>query len=241
MKKVAILQARLNSSRLPRKVLADLAGKPVIEHIIDRLETSERLDEICIAIPEVEAENELLKAIEERKVHIARGPETNVLTRFLIAAYETHADIIVRATADNPLIDVRVMDEQIRFIEEHPATDYVFTKGLPLGVSTETFTRKTLDKLDFLARTPLMREHVTYYLVENPSPFNIVNLDPPKDLAHPEFRLTLDTPDDMEVFSQIYGQLYNGQGIVPTAEAVGFLLNHPELAMVNKKVIQVPA
>jgi spore coat polysaccharide biosynthesis protein SpsF len=77
--------------------------------------------------------------------------------------------------------------------------------------------------------------------VENPSPFNIVNLDPPKDLAHPEFRLTLDTPDDMEVFSQIYGQLYNGQGIVPTAEAVGFLLNHPELAMVNKKVIQVPA
>ena len=241
MKKVAILQARLNSSRLPRKVLADLAGKPVIEHIIDRLETSERLDEICIAIPEVETENELLQAIGKRNVHIARGPETNVLTRFLIAAYETHADIIVRATADNPLMDVCVMDEQLKFIEEHPATDYVFTKGLPLGVSTETFTRKTLDKLDFLARTPLMREHVTYYLVEHPSPFNVVYLDPPEVLAHPELRLTLDTPDDMEVFSQIYGELYNGQGIVPTEKAVGLLLQRPELAKVNQKVIQVPA
>ncbi len=230
MKKVVILQARLNSSRLGRRVLAQLAGRPVIQHILDRLETSRELDEICVAIPEVPSEDELAQVVAEHHVHITRGPETNVLTRFMIAAHETHADIIVRAAADNPLVDIGVMDNQLRYIIEHPETDYVFTKGLPLGVSTETFTRKTLDKLDFLARTPLMRKRVTYYLIENPAPFNVVHLDPPPEIAHPQFRLTLDTEEDLELFQTIYNELYAQGDIVSTREAVELMLSRPELA-----------
>jgi spore coat polysaccharide biosynthesis protein SpsF len=241
MKKVVILQARISSSRLPRKVLAELAGRPVIHHILDRLETSKEIDEIVVAIPEVPAEDELVDAVAGRDVRIVRGPETNVLTRYTIAAYDSHADIVVRATADNPLVDIGVMDEQLRYIVKTPDTDYIYTKGLPLGVSTETFTRKTLDKLDFLARTPLMREHVTYYLVQNPAPFSVIHLDPPSELAHPELRLTLDTPDDLKVFQAIYGELYETGTTVSTAEAIGLLINRPELARANGQVRQVPA
>ena len=241
MKKVVILQARISSSRLPRKVLAELAGRPVIHHILDRLETSKEADEIVVAIPEVSAEDELVDAIAGRDVRIIRGPETNVLTRYTIAAYDSHADIVVRATADNPLVDIGVMDEQLRYIVENADTDYVYTKGLPLGVSTETFTRKTLDKLDFLARTPLMREHVTYYLVQNPAPFSVVHLDPPRELAHPELRLTLDTPDDLKVFQAIYGGLYQPGSLVDTVEAISFMLGKPELVRANVQVRQVPA
>ena len=238
MKKVAILQARLNSSRLPRRVLAELAGRPVIHHILDRLETSRELDEICVAIPESESDDELAQALADRNIHLTRGPEANVLTRFIIAAHESRADIIVRAAADNPLVDTEVMDEQLRHIVEHPETDYVYTKDLPLGVSTETFTQKTLDKLDFLARTPLMRKHVTYYLVENPAPFNIVLLDPPPHLAHPEFRLTLGTEEDLALFKSVYDALYTEGDIVSTKAAIELLTSRPELAEVNEHVVQ---
>lgn len=238
MKKVVILQARLNSSRLPRRVLAELAGRPVIHHILDRLETSRELDEICVAIPESESDDELAQALAGRDVHLTRGPESNVLTRFIIAAHETRADIIVRAAADNPLVDAEVMDEQLRYVVERPETDYVYTKDLPLGVSTETFTQKTLDKLDFLARTQLMRKHVTYYLVQNPAPFNVVLLDPPSDLAHPEFRLTLGTEEDLALLQSIYGELYTEGGIVSTKAAIELLTSRPELAEVNEHVVQ---
>jgi len=144
----------------------------------------------------------------------------------------------VRAAADNPLIDAGVMDEQIRYIVENPETDYVYTKDLPLGVSTETFTQKTLDKLDFLARTPLMRKHVTYYLVENPAPFNIVLLDPPPGMAHPEFRLTLGTEEDLALLESIYGELHTEGGIVSTKAAIELLTSRPELAEVNEHVVQ---
>jgi len=241
MKKVAILQARLDSSRLPRKVLAPLAGRPVIAHILDRLQTSRELDGICVAVPEVASEDELVALLRLRGVTIVRGPETNVLTRYTIAAYETGAEIIVRATADNPLVDIGVMDEQVRYLAEHPEADYVYTRDLPLGVSTETFTHKTLDKLDFLARTPLLREHVTYYLRQNPAPFNVVCLAPPPELAHPQLRLTLDTPADLKLFEALYEELYAGGGIVSTREAVSLLLARPELAQLNHHEVQVPS
>lgn len=240
MKKVVILQARISSSRLPRRVLLELAGRPIIHHILDRLETSKEADEICVAIPEVATDDELANSLEKRNVRIVRGPEYDVLTRFTIAAYDTHADIVIRATADNPLVDVGVMDAQIRHITENPDTDYVFTKGLPLGVSTETFTRKTLDKLEYLARTPFMREHVTYYLVQNPAPFSVVNLDPPAGMGHPELRLTLDTREDYALFQAIYGEFYAPGTVVNTKEVVSFLLDRPELVKINSKVIQVP-
>jgi len=239
MKKVAILQARLNSSRLPRRVLADLAGRPVLLHILDRLKKSEELDEICVAIPEIPGEDELAQVGESAGVTLARGPEHDVLSRFRIASYQTGAEMVVRGKADDPLVDVDILDEQLRFLEEHPEVEYVFTRGLPQGTAVESFPQKTLDKLDYLARTLEYRKHVTYYLLEHPQTFNVHVMEPPQALRRPHYRFSLDTPEDHEVLKVVYGELYQGEPI-PLAEAVNLLDARPELAKLNANVVPSP-
>ncbi len=240
MKAVIILQARLDSSRLPSKVLLPLAGKSVIEHILERLSLSKEADEVAVAVPEVEKDGKLSSLVNRLGYRVILGPEHDVLSRYIISAYETSAEIVVRATADNPLVEPSVIDKQIRFIRENPEIDYVFTRRLPLGVSTETFPRKTLEKLDYLAKAPLHREHVTYYLVENPDPFRIRFLQAPSELERPSYRLTLDTEEDYAVFKEIYGTLYNGKDIVSLEEVISLLDANPELAKMNSHVVQVP-
>lgn len=239
MKKVAILQARLNSSRLPRRVLADLAGRPVLLHIIDRLQKSDELDEICVAIPEIPGEDELARVVQDAKVTLARGPEHDVLSRFRIAAYQTEAELVVRGKADDPLVDVDMLDVQLRFLEEHPEVEFVFTFGLPQGTGVESFPQKTLDKLDYLARTLEYRKHVTYYLLEHPQTFSVRVLEPPQEIRRPHYRFSLDTPQDYEVLQSVYGELYQGEPI-PLTEAVNLLDARPELAKLNANVVPSP-
>ncbi|OPX23769.1 MAG: hypothetical protein B1H03_00665 [Planctomycetales bacterium 4484_113] len=239
MKKVAILQARLNSSRMPRRVLADLAGRPVLLHILDRLQKSKELDEICVAIPEVPGEDELAQVVEKAGATLARGPEHDVLSRYRIAAYQTGAEMVVRGKADNPLVDVEMMDEQLRFLEENPQVEYVFTRGLPQGAGVESFHQRTLDKLDYLARTLEYRKHVTYYLLEHPQAFSVQVLEPPQGLRRPHYRLTLDTEEDYELLRTVYEELYQGEPI-PLIEAVALLDARPELAKLNADVVSSP-
>lgn len=240
MKSAIILQARLDSSRLPKKVLLPLKQRPCILHILERLSASEEADEIVVAIPEVDLESELAHLIEKNGVRVIGGPEHDVLSRYIISAYEAEAEIIVRATADNPLVEPSVIDEQISYLRDNREVDYVFTRRLPLGVSTETFFRKTLEKLDYLARKPVHREHVTYYLVEHPEPFNLKFLEAPPEFQRPEFRLTMDTEEDYKLFSSIYDALYEDGSIIPLSRALSFLDEHPELAAINLHVVQVP-
>ncbi|MCB1185791.1 NTP transferase domain-containing protein [bacterium] len=213
MKKVAILQARLDSSRFPGKVLADLKGRPVIAHIIDRLKSSSELDEVCVAIPSEHKEDKLAEALAAMDVTVVRGHASDVLARYIQAAYETKADIVVRATGDNPLVATEVIDQQVSMLAGEPELDYVITEGMSVGLTTETFTLKTLEKLDFLAKHPDHREHVTLYLRRNPGPFVMRRLDPPAELANANYRLTLDTEEDYKVLSAIYDKLYGGNTI----------------------------
>ena len=241
MKSVIVLQARLDSSRLPRKVLLPLAGREVILHCLDKLRLSKEADEVVVAIPEAEAGGELEKLVTSEGVRAIAGPEHDVLSRFIISAYETDAQIIVRATADNPLHDPLIIDEQIRFLKANPDVEYVFHRRLPLGVSTEAFPRRTLEKLDYLARIQLHREHVTYYLVEHPEPFNIKFLEVSSQLARPHFRLTLDTEEDYKLLQAIFNELYDRVSPIPLANVIAFLDEHPELSQINSHVVQVPA
>jgi len=239
MKKVAILQARLDSSRMPRRVLADLAGRPVLLHILDRLRKSSQLDEVCVAVPEVPGEDELAQVVEEAGVTLVRGPEHDVLSRYRIAAYQTGAELVVRGKADNPLLDVEMMDAQVRFLEENPQVEYVFTRGLPQGTGVESFLQRTLDKLDYLARTVEYRKHVTFYLLEHPQTFSVEVLEPPQALRRPHYRFTLDTDEDYELLRAIYGELYRGEPI-PLTEAVNLLDARPELAKLNANLMPSP-
>jgi spore coat polysaccharide biosynthesis protein SpsF len=240
MKKVAILQARVDSSRLPNKVLKPLSGRPVILHIIDRLKRCSTLDEICVAIPDSPSDDSLIDVLSDADVTIARGSGHDVLSRYIAAAYQTCADIIVRATADNPLVHPPSVDAQVTHILNNPGVDYVTTWGLPLGCMVETFTRKTLDRLDFLSKSDVLREHVTYFIYQNGHSFNIVDLEPPAGLKHPELRLTLDTDEDYRLISAVYDALHKDGEIVQVGDVVALLAGRPDLAQINAHIVQVP-
>lgn len=244
MKRVAIVQARLGSSRYPRKVLKELppcSGVTVLEHLINNLSRSKCIDELCFAIPDVEADDTLFDILKNYDVTIVRGSETDVLSRFITAAFVTKADLIVRITADNPLTWIGGIDQQLRFIEKNPSVDYVHQRKLPLGTMVETFSLKTLEKLDYLSKTNVYREHVTFYLVENPKGFNIVDLDVPEALRKPNLRLTFDTESDYKLLSKVYEKCYTHEHGIQLEMVVDFLTSNPQLIGYNSDVRQVPA
>lgn len=242
MRKVIILQARLASSRLPKKVLADLSGKTVIAHIVDRLKVSTKADAVCVAIPSDAEENPLAEALEKLDVHLVRGSAHDVLGRYIQAAYESQADVIVRATGDNPLVCPHNLDRQLELLESDPEADYVITDGYPVGVTTEAFTLKTLEKLDYLARTTHLREHVTLYLRKHSGPFGVRTLQAPPELADASLKLSIDTAHDYQVLQSIYSELYKPHSIIELDDVIKLLKSNPQLAeQARAQAATVPA
>lgn len=242
MRKVIIVQARISSSRLPRKVLAEICGKPVIAHIIERLQTSTLADALCIAIPADKEEDELAEYLAGAGVTVVRGSTKDVLGRYIQAAYETKADIIVRATADNPLVSVEDVDRQLSQLEADPELDYVITKGYPMGITVESFTLKTLEKMDYLTQfNSDYREHVTLYLRQNPRPFNIMELEAPAEMRKPDFKLSIDTDHDLELFRGIFDKLYEDGKPVTLQAAMDLLASDQQLRQMSLKPTSLPA
>jgi spore coat polysaccharide biosynthesis protein SpsF len=242
MRKVIILQARLASSRLPKKVLADLSGKPVIAHIVDRLKASKRADAVCVAIPSETDEDPLAEAVKQLGVHLVRGSAHDVLGRYIQAAYETQADIIVRATGDNPLVCPHNLDEQLELLESDPEVDYVISEGFPIGVTTEAFTLKTLEKLDYLARTAHMREHVTLHLRKNPAPFGVRTLQAPPAYHDPTLKLSVDTAHEYQVMKTIYEKLSQPGQLIELGDVLELLGREAKLSeMARTAPAAVPA
>lgn len=243
MLKVIVLQARLNSSRLPGKVLLPLAGRPCLWHILERLKRCRTIDRICVATTDLPGDDRLAEYCEELGVDVVRGSENDVLSRYIVAAYHSGAGIIVRATADNPFVSPEYIDEEVEYLEAHPDCDYVCARRLPLGTMAEAFTLKTLEKLDFVAKEDIYREHVTYYLHDKRGyhGFSMAELDVEREIARPELRLTMDTVEDYELISKIYDELYAEGDIIGVEEAVRYLDSNPNVAAINRGVIQVPA
>ena len=243
MQKVIVLQARMNSSRLPGKVMLPLSGKPVLWHILERLKRAGTADRICVATTVEESDNEIENFCMGCGVDVVRGSENDVLSRYIQAAFAMNADIVVRATADNPLVHPDCVDAELSYLESHPDCDYVSMKQLPLGAMVETFTLRTLEKLDYIAKDDIYREHVTFYLHDRRGRhgFHMVDLPVEKSLARPEIRLTMDTREDYELMTRIYDTLYREGEIINLRDAIELVIANPELANLNRGVIQVPA
>ncbi len=241
MHKVIILQARLSSSRLPKKVLADLSGKSVVAHVIDRLRAAKLADEVCVAIPTDAVEDELAAALADSGVTIVRGSQHDVLGRFIQAAYQTRADVIVRTTADNALVSFEEIDRQLAALEADPELEYLITAGYPMGITPETFTLKALEKLDYLARHAHMREHVTLYIRENPGPFNAKTLKAPPELSEPDLRLTIDTAEDLELLREVYRRLYEPGRPIELSDVLELVRAEPALERLCRQPVILPA
>jgi spore coat polysaccharide biosynthesis protein SpsF len=241
MHKVIILQARLASSRFQRKVLADLCGEPVIAHIVRRLKAASKADEVCVAIPSDADENDLADVLAGLDVTICRGSGPDVLGRYIQAAYQTKADLIVRATADNPFVSPEDIDRQLAEFENNAELDYVITEGYPRGVTVETLRLKTLEKLDYLSRAAHDREHVTWYLRSHPGPFVVETLHAPTELRHADLSLSLDTPEDYAFIQAIYGRLCESGGMIDLGETLKLIESDVEIGNLARRVAAVAA
>ena len=202
MKIVAIIQARMGSTRLPGKVLKKIVGIPAIEILLLRLGRSELIDEICIATSH-NIENDVLSNTVEKLGHrIIRGSENDVLERFWDAAEATSADVIVRITGDCPVIDPKLVDKVIKlFLSSN--VDYVSNidpPTFPDGLDVEVFGRSALKDAECNAQSKFDREHVTPFIRNgNFTKLNIKNVYDTSEL-----RLTLDEPEDLKLLQKVF-------------------------------------
>ena len=235
-KVIAILQARMQSKRLPGKIMVDLCGKPLIVHIIDRLKATKGLDRIVLATPENEAAY-LEPLARDNAVQLVAGNSRDVLGRFYKAALQFPAPFVVRVTGDNPLIDPLMLSRCIKECKSGH-WDMVGTRDMPLGTGAEVFPASLLDYMTLFGRLSYHREHVTSYLYEHEADFRVRRLTPPRNRQAPLYRLTVDTPEDLTLMGIIYKNLYEPGRIIDLGEAIRFLKDNPDFAGLNSHVVQ---
>jgi spore coat polysaccharide biosynthesis protein SpsF len=230
----------MGSTRLPGKVLKELCGRPVLLHVVERLRARRRLDGIVVATTDQPADNIIVDLCRQEGIACCRGSETDVLDRYRQAAREQGAEIVVRITADCPLLDPGLVDRMLAaFAAQAPPAAYLsntLRRTFPRGLDVEIFTAAALARAWREARSPAEREHVTPYIYRHPELFRLANYEHEVDLA--AHRWTLDTPADWELIAAVYRQLYRPDKLFGMTEVLALLERQPQLAGLNRQVRQ---
>jgi spore coat polysaccharide biosynthesis protein SpsF len=246
MSTLAIIQARMGSTRFPGKVLQPIGGKAILLHILERLKAVRSINEIVVAIPDGAVDQPLRSFCREHRISFWGGSETDVLDRYYGTARRYGGDPILRITADCPLVDPGTVEELIQMYHSGHF-DYVAvaagadSEGLtdgrfPDGLDAECCSFAALEAAWRDATDVRDREHVTRFLWKNKQRFRCGKLFA---AAHyPSFRLTVDHPQDLELVQRIYEELGNGAKIFPVAEIISLLERKPELAEINRHLIE---
>jgi spore coat polysaccharide biosynthesis protein SpsF len=238
----AIIQARIGSTRLPGKVLIPILGKPMLWYIINRLKHSKLIDTIVIATTTDKKDMAIVKFCRQNRIHCYRGDENDVLARYYQAAKKYRAGVIVRITADCPLIDPSVSDKIIKRFLKSKNTDYAsntLKRSYPRGLDTEVFSLTVLEKAFREAKELYQREHVTPYIYGHPQVFCLASIKNNKDFSF--LRWTVDEKRDLEFVREIYKKLYRKRKIFLMKDIVNLLQEEPYLMKINKGVKQKKA
>lgn len=229
-----IIQARVGSSRLNRKVLADICGKPLLQHVIERAKRSALASDVVVATTAAAEDEEILKLADSCGVRSYAGPTDDVLRRYYEAASEGKADAVVRLTGDCPLVHPPTIDAMIALLQSKKV-DYVCPdpRYRSLETGLEVFTVDALRQMDERAEKDYQREHVTLYLRENPEDFKIALYIPEKIFQRTDIRITVDYSQDLKFIRELYKQFYHEGEIVDLKRVVAFLEQHPELRKMN--------
>lgn len=231
---VGVIQARMGSSRLPGKVLAQVGDRPLIEWTLAAMRAVPSITDLIVATTD-EASDDVLAAALAGKVAVHRGPVFDVLTRCWDAVAPYAATIVVRQTADNPFVDPSVVERQIGRLRE--GFDFVGNTGWPLGIAAEIATAEALGQAAVEARDPAEREHVMPFLYARPERFRIGTLTAPANLAH--YRYTVDTDADLALARALVARLQHGPPVQLT-EIDAIVRAEPSLASMNAGVVQKP-
>ena len=241
MKRVIILQARMTSTRLRGKVLMDVAGRPMLAQQLRRLARCRQADEIVVATTTNATDDPVVAIAREAGVRWFRGSEADVLGRYVGAAREAKADVVVRVTADCPLIDPEESDRVIEaLVAQRERCDYasnVVRRTYPQGLDTEVMHADTLERLDRLAQSSPAREHVTYFIFnERPELFAIQSVTDIENNS--DLRWTVDVSQDLEMVRRLYEELNLGERVVGYRELLAYVRAHPAIAAVNAGAMQ---
>jgi spore coat polysaccharide biosynthesis protein SpsF len=231
---VAVVSARMASSRYPGKALAPLKGRPLLEVLLERIASSPALDSVALATSGRPENEPLIEIARRMGVPAFRGDEDDVLRRTVDCARSMGADHVVRVTGDNPLTDLETME---RLVELHlaSAADYSYVPGdaLLMGILPEVIARTALERSWNQGEARHRSELVTLYIKEHPGEFKIQTAELPEGLYHPQLRLTVDEKEDVELMQALFERLQAPGKIVSTREAIELLLREPELARIN--------
>jgi len=237
MRVVAIIQARMTSTRLPGKVLMDIGGRTMLERVIMRTRRASLVEEVVVATTNAAEDNQLVSACEALDAPVMRGSTEDVLDRFHQAAAVFAADAIVRITSDCPLIDPSLIDDVVKaFLAGRP--DYasnVLQRSYPRGLDTEVMTRAALDRAWKEASGSQYRAHVTPYVYLHPAEFRLVSVCGSNDFsAH---RWTVDKKIDLDVVRDIYSAAGNRDDL-DWNEALALVQAQPDSLTRNRDVRQ---
>jgi len=234
---LAIIQARMSSTRLPGKVLAPIGNRPLLWHVLNRLSFVPSIDQAVVATSVEPADDRIADFCLENRFEYFRGSESDVLDRFYHTTKHYSADVVVRITADCPLIDPEIVDKVIS-IQLGGAWDYTsntIDRTFPDGLDVEAFTFEALKKAWYEATLMSEREHVTPYIWKNRKLFKVCQFTQKKNLS--DMRWTVDEPEDLELVRRIYELLYNDRSIFMMQDILGLLQQHPDIAKTNRGFI----
>ena len=242
MKKiVAIIQARMGSSRLPNKIMFEVLNKPLIAWMVSRARFSSHIDEIVIATTKNKSDDVIEKWANEEGIRIYRGSESDVLDRYYKCAVFCQAEIIIRLTSDCPLIDPEIIDSMLQLYKENNF-DYIsnsepYPSSWPDGMDVSIFNMPSLQTAWKKANLPSEREHVTFYFWKNPNLFKCYKFDNKMDMS--KYRVTIDYEEDyilikniIEAFGENNVLSYSGASM---SKIINFLNDNPKIFELNSK------
>lgn len=239
-KVVAIVQARMGSTRLPGKVLKKILDKPMLQHVVDQVSYANLIDELVVATTINPKDDEIVEFCKKSGVKCFRGSENNVLSRYYYAAKKYKANCVVRICSDSPLVDPFVIDKIVEiFLKNKGQYDYVsntLDQTYPLGMNVEIFSQPSLEKSFLNSCKDYEKEHVTPYIYTNPKLFNIYKEQLSEKLNH--LRLTVDESQDFSLVEWIIKKLYQNNKPICIKDISELYKKNSNIFLINSRIIQ---
>jgi len=239
-----IVEARLSSKRLPKKVMLKVLERPLLDLMIERLKRINFIENIIIATTTNKIDDEIVNLANDIGVKFFRGSENDVLGRVVEAAKENKTDIIVQITGDNPLVDKEIAESIIKFYTVNQNKyDFVsndvgiyndsFKQEFPMGLNTKVFPSSLLFGVEKITTNIVDREHVPNYILKNSHKYKVHNFKAENKYSRPDLRFTLDYQEDYEVIKLIYENLYEKNKNFSAVDIFDFLDKNPDIKKIN--------
>jgi spore coat polysaccharide biosynthesis protein SpsF len=239
LKTAILITARLKSTRLPKKVIKPIHGRPMIVHMLDRLKLAQQPDEIIICTSPIAQDDPLEEIAFQEGVQCYRGHPEDVLLRLTRAAEQFEVDTVISCTADNPFVDPEYIDRLIEFHLEH-GYDYSRTGGLPFGAFAYALSYPAMVRACEIKNRVDTEVWGGYFTETGQFSWGAMQVEDPS-VHWPELRLTVDTPEDFELIARIFDELYEPPAVFSLGAIVDLCRKRPDLVAINADVQQKSA